>query len=170
MSALLLNATGAPLRIISPQKAYSLLTRGLAYVVLSHAEPIRTAGGAQWPRPSVLALIRFQREAPVRRWTKRDVLARDGYRCAYCGGRANSVDHVRPRHLYRAEGRDPDTWENTVAACRPCNHRKGGRTPAEAGMAFQPGFRPPAPPRHVRPAFLHRIQLRPEWSSYLPDA
>jgi len=27
-----------------------------------------------------------------------------------------------------------DDWENVVAACRRCNHRKGDRLPWEAGM------------------------------------
>ena len=26
------------------------------------------------------------------------------------------------------------TWDNVVAACRRCNHRKGSRLPYEAGM------------------------------------
>jgi 5-methylcytosine-specific restriction endonuclease McrA len=36
-----------------------------------------------------------------------------------------------------------NTWLNTVAACGTCNHRKGDRTPAEAGMVLRQ--RPSAP-------------------------
>lgn len=170
MNVLLLNATGAPLGIVSARKAFSLLTRGAAYMVLPDPEPLRTAGGLELERPSILALTRFQRGSTFIRWTKREVLARDGHRCAYCGERATSVDHIRPQHLCRAEGRNPDTWENTVAACTACNHRKGGRTPAEAGMRFRPGFGQPAAPRHVRPALLHRVRTRPEWNLFLQEA
>jgi 5-methylcytosine-specific restriction endonuclease McrA len=40
-----------------------------------------------------------------------------------------TFDHVIPR---RAGGRT--TWENVVAACSPCNLRKGGRMPKQAKM------------------------------------
>ena len=29
-----------------------------------------------------------------------------------------------------------DTWMNVVTACRACNHRKGSRTPEQAGMSL----------------------------------
>jgi hypothetical protein len=57
------------------------------------------------------------------------VLRRDQHRCAYCGHRASTVDHVVPR----CQG-GPSTWSNLVASCLPCNQRKGGRTPEQAGM------------------------------------
>ena len=54
---------------------------------------------------------------------------RDRHRCAYCGRRATTVDHVVPR----SRG-GQDTWLNTVAACAADNHRKADRTPEQAGM------------------------------------
>lgn len=56
-------------------------------------------------------------------------MVRDQHRCAYCGKRATTVDHVLPR----AQG-GGDTWLNTVASCAEDNHRKAARTPEEAGM------------------------------------
>lgn len=50
------------------------------------------------------------------------VLARDGWRCVYCGREANEADHVLPR----SKG-GSDTLENLVAACRKCNGAKGAR-------------------------------------------
>jgi 5-methylcytosine-specific restriction endonuclease McrA len=50
------------------------------------------------------------------------VLERDNYECRYCGGPANSLDHVLPR----ARG-GLTTEHNLVAACRSCNSRKGAR-------------------------------------------
>jgi 5-methylcytosine-specific restriction endonuclease McrA len=52
--------------------------------------------------------------------------------CAYCGGRATTVDHIVPRS--RGGG---STWQNLVAACASCNERKGNRTPAEAGLKLR---------------------------------
>jgi hypothetical protein len=65
------------------------------------------------------------------------VFARDGYRCAYCGGEfpadALTVDHVQPR----ARGGDA-SGGNLVTACGPCNVRKGHRRLAEF-LADEPG-------------------------------
>ncbi len=56
-------------------------------------------------------------------------------RCCYCGktilGVKWHVDHIDPRRSGGA-----NRWDNLAVACDPCNHRKGGRTPAEAGMDF----------------------------------
>lgn len=70
------------------------------------------------------------------------LFGRDRYTCAYCGGvfprQALSRDHVIPR----VQG-GLDVWGNVLTACRPCNGRKGGRRPEEAGML--PLFVPYAP-------------------------
>ena len=65
-------------------------------------------------------------------YSKRNIFVRDGYRCMYCGSKDNgklTVDHVIPQSK---GGRS--TFENCVAACRPCNLKKGHRIPSEAKM------------------------------------
>lgn len=61
------------------------------------------------------------------------LFARDRWVCAYCGGvfddETLSKDHILP--LSRG---GPDSWMNTVAACKSCNSRKSNRLPHEAGM------------------------------------
>ena len=59
----------------------------------------------------------------------RGVLRRDNWRCQYCGKKATTVDHIRPR----CQG-GPTTWTNLVACCLACNQMKSGRSPEEAGM------------------------------------
>lgn len=55
-----------------------------------------------------------------------EILARDGYRCVYCGGVFDaddlSIDHVQPR-MRGGDG----SGGNVVTACRACNTAKGGR-------------------------------------------
>lgn len=53
---------------------------------------------------------------------RKEVLSRDGFTCRYCGGSADSVDHVFPK----AQG-GLTVERNLVAACRPCNSMKGAR-------------------------------------------
>jgi hypothetical protein len=63
------------------------------------------------------------------------VYERDDYACRYCGSVDDSlsVDHVVPRCQGGGDGAD-----NLVLACKPCNSRKGGRTPEQAGMVLRP--------------------------------
>ena len=89
MSVLLLNINGAPARVIDDRRAWSLVERGKATVVLEQPTPLRTVGGVQ-PRPSVMYLTRFATAGEVA-WSRREVLIRDSYRCAYCGVPAGTV-------------------------------------------------------------------------------
>jgi 5-methylcytosine-specific restriction endonuclease McrA len=50
------------------------------------------------------------------------VLARDHYRCHWCGGVATEADHLTEV----AKG-GTNTLDNYVASCGPCNHARGGR-------------------------------------------
>ena len=87
--------------------------------------------------PRVIRLLHYtgrpQREV---RLTRRNIHARDSFRCHYCGQRFTTrdltVDHIVPRSQ---GGRD--TWDNLVSACVPCNSRKGGRTPQGANMRLR---------------------------------
>ncbi|MEZ5092852.1 HNH endonuclease [Nocardioides sp.] len=127
----LLNASYEPLGTVTFQHAVRMLVRQVATVEEAHDD--RMIGPHPWPR--VIRLVRYvaatwmYRPAP---YSRRGVLLRDGHRCAYCGSRASTIDHVLPRSRGGAW-----TWANTVAACERCNHRKGNRTPTEAGLRLR---------------------------------
>ena len=67
-------------------------------------------------------------------FSRRNVLARDRFACAYCGSKARpiTIDHVVPR----SRGGKTD-FDNCVACCRACNLKKGALLPREAGMALR---------------------------------
>ncbi|MDI3423450.1 HNH endonuclease [Streptomyces luteolus] len=134
---LVLNASFEPLSTVSLNRAVVLVLQDKAVVEASHPELRMRAAAVDLPVPRVIRLLRFVR-VPFRRqapWSRRGVLVRDRHRCAYCGRRATTVDHVVPKS--RGGG---DTWLNTVASCAPDNHRKANRTPEQAGMPllFEP--------------------------------
>ncbi|EST37769.1 HNH nuclease [Streptomycetaceae bacterium MP113-05] len=128
---LVLNASFEPLSTVSLRRAVVLVMQDKAVVERSHPGLRVRAAALELPVPQVIRLRRYVR-VPFRQrapWSRRGVLVRDRHRCAYCGRRATTVDHVVPRS--RGGG---DTWLNTVAACAADNHRKADRTPAQAGM------------------------------------
>ena len=90
----------------------------------------------EYRAPSVIRLQHLiRRPRPRVKLSRREVFARDRHTCQYCGRQSHdlTLDHVVPRH--RGGGH---TWENLVAACKPCNHRKGGKTLEEARLRLHP--------------------------------
>lgn len=67
------------------------------------------------------------------KFNRRNIYARDGCRCQYCGKKFPtnelSLDHVIPK----SQG-GKTTWDNIVCCCVSCNVRKGGRTPEQAHL------------------------------------
>lgn len=162
-SALVLNATYEPLTVVPARRAACLVLADKADLVADDGTLLHSAR-LVLPSPSVVRL-RYVVRVPYARRTavsRRALFARDDHRCQYCGGHADSVDHVVPRSR---GGRH--TWENVAAACRPCNLRKRDRTPAEAGMVLA---RPPREPRE-HTWITSAVALVPdEWKPYLARA
>lgn len=137
-AVLVLNADLGPLHRVSLTHAIRMLCRRVAEV--HEAEPDRQLG--VFPMPRVVRLVRYivtrwrYNGGPA--WSRRGVLNRDGHTCGYCGGHAATIDHILPSSR---GGRN--SWLNTIAACGPCNQRKGDLTPGEAGMRLR--FTPIAP-------------------------
>jgi 5-methylcytosine-specific restriction endonuclease McrA len=157
---LVLNASFEPLSTVSLNRAVVLVLQDKAVVEQAHPELRMRGAAVDIPAPRVIRLCRyvkvpFRRQAP---WSRRGVLVRDRHRCAYCGGRATTVDHVLPR----AQG-GADSWLNTVAACATDNHRKADRTPEQAGMAL---LRQPFEPT---PADAMLLSLGREEFAELPE-
>ncbi|HEX6473935.1 MAG TPA: HNH endonuclease, partial [Candidatus Limnocylindria bacterium] len=106
----------------------------------------------------------IKRPRPRVKLSRREVFARDRHTCQYCGAvsRDLTIDHVVPKHR---GGRHE--WENLVAACRTCNHRKGSKTLSEVHMHL---LREPRAPRaDVRYLFGSYLadERNDAWRSYL---
>ncbi len=139
-----------------------LLFARKAEVVQRGDHVIRTTSAA-FPLPSIVRMLYYVRRARKRvALTKKNVLLRDDYVCAYCTKRAGhdmTVDHVVPRSRGGASA-----WENLVACCSDCNARKGNRTPDEARM---PLLRKAREPRYIPFVVVRRNTAPDEWAKYL---
>ncbi len=142
---LLLNATFEPLKIISWQRAITLLTQGKVEVIDFYDRDIRGVS-ITFRLPSILRLLKLvkvRRASREVRFSRANIYQRDKYTCQYCGIKYPAEDLTFDHVIPQVQGGQA-TWENIVTACLPCNNKKGGRTPREAGMRL---IRPPAKPR-----------------------
>jgi 5-methylcytosine-specific restriction endonuclease McrA len=160
MRTLVLNAGYEPLSVVSFKRAVVLVLDGKAMVLAETGDYLHSAELALGT-PSVILLVRYVR-TPRRHSvavSRRGVLRRDGHRCAYCGGHAETVDHVHPRS--RGGG---DSWTNLVACCLRCNGVKGDRTPEEMGWRLR--HRPHAPSGPLW-ALRGSEAVDPRWEEFL---
>jgi 5-methylcytosine-specific restriction endonuclease McrA len=183
-TVLVLNRHWQAIDVKSPAEAFGMMATGaasgldigedgmrpvpwrdwLTLPVREQDHPVRTVRGAV-RAPTVIVLARFAR-MPRRRlsFSLRGLWERDGGTCQYTGkplqpGEGN-IDHVLPRSR---GGRT--TWDNCVLADKRINHRKGNRTPDEAGLKL---VRSPQVPREM-PAtvFIRNTHAIPDWEMFL---
>jgi 5-methylcytosine-specific restriction endonuclease McrA len=137
-----LNADYSFLNVVNWKRALCLLVKEKVKVLRYSARTVMTGEGVIIKIPAVIKLIKFIRTVYRARvpFSKKNVLIRDGFTCAYCRttcGRL-TIDHIVPKSR---GGRTE--FENCVAACKACNLAKGSQTPSEAKMypqvkAYQP--------------------------------
>ena len=192
-SVLVLNKLYMAVQVISVRRAFCLLFKELAEVVtlddghylsydfhswreVSEARARFKGPDDDFVRtvhyeiqvPRVIRLLGYDRLPRQRvKFNRRNLFARDGNRCQYCGKRFStselSLDHVMPR----SRGGQA-TWDNIVCACLKCNVRKGGRTPWEANMKL---IREPVQPR-TSPVLSLKLSNRKyqSWKTFLDNA
>lgn len=162
---LLLNTTFEPLTALPLRRAIVLVVCGKAEVV--HGD----SAGSTWNSathsmeiPSVIRLSKFV-HVPYRGrvpLSRPALMMRDNHRCAYCGVRAETVDHVVPRSRGGSH-----TWENCVACCTRCNRRKADYTLRELGWRLPETPRAPRG-RHWR-LLAGAADPDPLWLPYLGE-
>jgi len=165
---LLLNASFEPLRVVHWQRAFILVFQEKVEILEAYGFLVRTVSH-DYQVPAVIRLRRWvnlKRRAPIIRFSRSNLYARDEYRCQYCcvifAERDLTLDHVIPV----VKG-GQKTWENIVTACLKCNQKKGSKLPPEAGLNL---LKKPRAPRWL-PGMFGQFRSRsnpPEaWEPYL---
>lgn len=153
-------------RVVPWQDAICDVYADKVEVLEEYDEVIYSSRGRELLMPAVVRL-----KKPVTghkkgvKFSRVNVMTRDGFTCQYCGARLPmkdlNYDHVVPRKQGGLT-----VWENIVTSCYPCNGRKAGRTPQQAGMKL---LRQPTRPK-VLPLAMPLIPKanRPDiWEFYL---
>jgi 5-methylcytosine-specific restriction endonuclease McrA len=165
-NTLVLAVTYEPLKIINWQRAMTLFVQEKAEIVETHDREARSVSFT-FKVPSVIRLLYMVklRKRPVVQFTRVNIYNRDNWTCQYCAEEKDTheltFDHVVPVTQGGQRG-----WTNIVTCCVPCNRKKGGRTPAEAGMKL---LHQPRRPLVMAPVTKINTSWRtPEtWLSYL---
>ena len=132
---LLLNATYEPLKVVDWRKAITMLCQGKVEVVSEYDREVRSVS-VTFKLPSVIRLLRYitiKRRIDYVPFSRANIYARDDHRCQYCGIE-HLVGDLTFDHVLPVSQGGKKNWENIVTSCIDCNRRKGGRTPAQAGM------------------------------------
>jgi 5-methylcytosine-specific restriction endonuclease McrA len=190
---LVLNRLYAAVRVVSARRAFVLLCKQVAEVIAIEDGQYRNYDLETWTQiaelqrqfepdkhswirtarielavPKIIRLLGYDRlPRQMVKLNRRNLYARDGSRCQYCGKhfptRELTIDHVVPRVQGGAH-----SWENLVCACIRCNARKGGRTPDQAHMKL---MRKPIRPKR-NPAITLRLgyEKYQSWKAFLNDA
>ena len=165
VSVLVLNASFEAINVCTLRRAMKMLIKGTASMEEVADGEIRSAS-ASMRVPLVIRLIHYVHIPHcVVKFSRRNVLVRDGYTCQYCRESFPpsmlTLDHVIPR------SRGGSTrWDNVAVACKRCNTKKGNRTPREARMFLK---RSPKVPSII--SYLHLSRTArvcdESWKKYL---
>ena len=193
-SVLVLNRSFAPVHLTTAQRAFCMLFKQVAEVVMMEDGRLGLYNFESWQQiseakrrlagedenewistvsfeiqvPRVVRLLMYNR-FPRRRvsFNRRNLFARDENRCQYCGAKYPTSELSLDHVIPLSQGGTSD-WLNIVCACTRCNKIKGGRTPCQARMKL---VRKPKQPKFDP---MIRLKLRRRkyysWKQFLDEA
>lgn len=168
LPALVLNAdyrplSYYPLSLWSWQDAIKAVFLDRVHIVAEYEHEVASPSFSM-KLPSVVCLKSYIKPSRHPAFTRFNVFLRDRFRCQYCGSPDElTFDHVIPRCCGGAT-----TWENVVAACSPCNLRKGSKLPAAAKMwPLQKPYQPTVQDLHSAGRHFPPNHLHESWMDYL---
>jgi 5-methylcytosine-specific restriction endonuclease McrA len=132
--------------------------------IVSEYERVVRSPSFEMKLPSVVSLKSYVKPSRHPAFTRFNVFLRDRFACQYCGSKEDlTFDHVVPR----SRG-GHTTWHNVVAACSPCNLKKGDKLPEQAHMRpLQWPFQPSLTQLHANGRLFPPNYLHDSWLDYL---
>lgn len=164
MQTLVLTPMGTPSLLVPWETAITMVYLGKADVLEEYEDTV-SSPSVTMRVPAVLCLRRHLSGVKKGvKFSRPNVYLRDRYTCQYCGVRKHpddlNFDHVVPR----VRG-GKTTFTNIVTSCFPCNTRKAGRTPEEAGMRLlRKPFKPMTLP--IEALTIPEAKVHAKWKPY----
>jgi len=162
---LVLSQSYEPVKIVSWQRAITLLFLGKAEMIEEYDRNVKTTS-IVFKVPAVVRLLSaFRRHKKPVKFSRINIYGRDKYTCQYCGTKRTigelTYDHIVPR----SRG-GKTTWTNIATCCEDCNCHKANRTPEQAGMKLlKVPVQPSATP--VLVLAVSRESVPDAWRDYL---
>lgn len=142
---LILNADGNPLGLLplstkTWQKVIDDIWTNKAQVLHTYENWVVRSPSTVMPVPSVVVMNQFRKPKRYIRFSPRMLKLRDRFTCQYCGDVFNP-DHLTLDHVHPKSMGGPRSWDNIVAACQPCNGRRGDNTKIRPNrMPYRPTY------------------------------
>lgn len=156
---LVLNRDGMPMSMLpisalSWQDAIKAVYVGALKVVHEYEDWQVRSPSTIWRVPAVVMAKSYVTETRNAHYTPQNLLLRDRHTCQYCGKRFPAKDLTKDHVIPKVKG-GRTSWDNVVAACGPCNTRKGDKL-----------WKPLTPPR--RPTYYELIERAKEHTLIVP--
>jgi 5-methylcytosine-specific restriction endonuclease McrA len=129
---LVLNADGQPVSMLPPstiqwKEAITYLWLDKVHVLEWYDDWVVSSASWETRVPAVIMLKDMMKRKRKPRFSRYNLYLRDMFTCQFCNNQFTqsqlTLDHVTPI----SKG-GKTSWENIVAACGPCNSRKGNKT------------------------------------------
>jgi 5-methylcytosine-specific restriction endonuclease McrA len=168
METLVLDARYIPVARVSWQRAITLLWEGKVEVIEEYEDRTVRSVTLEFKVPAVIRFLRAVRGGKrAVKFSRENVYSRDKGRCQYCSLKVPRHDFTYDHIVPRAQG-GHTSWENVVVCCTPCNQRKGGRTPEQAGLRLIVApTKPKSLPETLRLTFTWKKGMPLPWKQWL---
>jgi 5-methylcytosine-specific restriction endonuclease McrA len=168
MDTLLLNKDAAPISVlplsaVDWQEAIKYLWLDRVNVLEWYDDWVVRSPSWETRVPAVMMVKEYVKTKKFPRFSKYNVSLRDGFKCQYCES-AVSMNTVTMDHVIPISKGGKTCWENIVAACAPCNSRKGNHlSVSPLHVPYRPTYYELA---HIRKSLPFEIR-HPSWNEYL---
>lgn len=141
---LLLNAnyepiSVLPLSVIGWQQAIKLMFLDRVKVLETYDNWVIRSERLTIEVPSVCVTTEYFNYKKNVKFSRSNLFLRDLYTCQYCNETFDQKDLTLDHVIPRASG-GKTNWENSVTACKPCNHKKGSKLQTPLRMPYKPDY------------------------------
>ena len=176
---LVLNADYSPISLTNAARSIMLIRRGVAMALEDSGLKLNSENET-FEAPAVIVLssyvkVKYNAKKILNQSASRgEIMRRDDYTCQYCGSVATTLDHVHP-----VSKGGTSRWDNLVAACVPCNTKKGNMLLGDPRLQMTLRGCVPSRPTPMEALTMTHVSYAPPsvktyrstWRKYLmPDA